>query len=388
MGSSAADKFYYIMDYSGNYYREDSTKQLVVAGNETEATVFSFADADRRIGAGKKSKFYFMTPASEEEDNQNIPAEVSESGSVAGTIIPAARKLTEAEIPEEIEKSVSEYDLSKIDWKEYLTHFTFIVAGLKGYREELTKAESDADQKICDVLHYIELCDTGVDEARDLVELLKVCREKRRLIKDEEIRVDSFQRTLGTSANVVKAKEALKTIRGLENRRYIPRKFAELFEGSEIKQCPVKLRSVECWFTESTADKEFGSYAEEETQMEFTRKGTIFDEKENDWMAFAVQQAEFYRNADQYIINLQLDIEEIDSVIADTMEEIETSNYNVAQGYKVFKHLKELRLARKQKEKELECLHILTDHFDVGAMADKCESNVDALERFLYEKTV
>ena len=80
------------MDYSGNYYREDSMKQLVVAGNETEATVFSFADADRRIGAGKKSKFYFMTPASEEEDNQNIPA---------------ARKLTEAEIPEEIEKSVS-----------------------------------------------------------------------------------------------------------------------------------------------------------------------------------------------------------------------------------------------------------------------------------------
>ena len=55
-------------------------------------------------------------------------------------------------------------------------------------------------------MHYIELCETDDNEATDLVELLRVCREKRREIKDELACVDSFQKNLGTSANVAKAK--------------------------------------------------------------------------------------------------------------------------------------------------------------------------------------
>ena len=118
--------------------------------------------------------------------------------------------------------------------------------------------------------------------------------------------------------------------------------------------------------------------------MEYVRRETAFDGKENDWMAFAMQQAEFYRNANQYIINLKLDIEEIEDEIADLMEEIDSSNCNVAQGYKLFKRLKELRIQRKEKEKELECLYILTERFDVDYMAAECEGNAYELEKLLY----
>ena len=88
-----------------------------------------------------------------------------------------------------------------MDWAEYLTHFTYLVEGLKDYRDELSKKHSDIDQKICDILHYIELCETDDNEAADLVELLRVCRENRRDIKDELQRIEYFQNNLGTNAN-------------------------------------------------------------------------------------------------------------------------------------------------------------------------------------------
>lgn len=384
MGISAVDMFYYIMDYSSHYYRLDSKDQLVVAADENEASVFSFVEANKRIGTGFKSKFYYMSPINSENQNAvELEQEEEAAYSSTETNLSAVKEITESEIMEEVKKSISEYDLSKVDWLEYLTHFTYIASGLKEYRESLVKSESDVDQKICDVLHYIELCDTDDSEATDLVELLKVCRENRRDIKDEIIKVDMFQKNIGTSANVAKAKEAIKSIKGLETRKYTPRKFTELFEGSQVRIKNRGNRSVDSYESISSGTEEI---SQEEYEMNYERRETSFDGRKNDWMAFATQQAEFYRNAGQYIVNLKLDIEDIDSAIADLMEEVESANCNVAQGYKMFKRLKELRLERKDKEKELECLYILTEHFDLSVMADECNNNVDALEEFLYEE--
>lgn len=80
------------------------------------------------------------------------------------------KELTYDELTEQAEKDVSSYDLSEIDWAEYLTHFTYLVEGLKDYREDLASKHSDIDQKICDILHYIELCETNDEEAIDLIE--------------------------------------------------------------------------------------------------------------------------------------------------------------------------------------------------------------------------
>ena len=122
----------------------------------------------------------------------------------------------------------------------------------------------------------------------------------------------------------------------------------------------------------------------EEPEMNYAE--TVYDQKENDWLGFARQQVEFYRNAGQYMMNLQIEIDTIDQEIEDVMEKIEDANYNVAQGYKVFKELKDLRNERKSKAQELEVLQTMTECFDLDAMADAWDYNVREVENITGEK--
>ena len=59
------DSLYYIMDYSGHYYRTDKADQLIAVAGEQDATVFTFAQANSRICVGKKASFYCMVPVEE-----------------------------------------------------------------------------------------------------------------------------------------------------------------------------------------------------------------------------------------------------------------------------------------------------------------------------------
>lgn len=120
-----------------------------------------------------------------------------------------------------------------------------------------------------------------------------------------------------------------------------------------------------------------------EEEMTEEKIFTPFDGLENDWISFAKQQAAFYRNAEQYIINLRIDIKEIEDEIEKTLLETEDANCNVAQGYKVFKKLKELRIERKSKARELDCLYALTDYIDCDALADTCEANLSEVEEIM-----
>ena len=65
------DSLYYIMDYSGHYYRTNQADQLVAVVGEQDATVFTFAQANRRICVGKKASFYCMVPIEEKADDMN-----------------------------------------------------------------------------------------------------------------------------------------------------------------------------------------------------------------------------------------------------------------------------------------------------------------------------
>ena len=394
-----SDSLYYIMDYSGHYYRTNKADQLVAVAGEQDATVFTFAQANSRICVGKKAAFYCMVPI--EENVEDMSREVSGSDEISDNFsalpveeqeenndeyVSPIKELTYDEVMEPIEKNVASYDLSEMDWAEYLTHFTYLVEGLKDYRDELSKKHSDIEQKICDILHYIELCETDDNEATDLIELLRVCRESRRDIKDELQRIEYFQNSFGTNTNVTKAKQALKSIKGLEKRKYKPRKYEELFENCILKDRRLQRDDIhrtvhissdtkQRYSIEPTFDEKDG-----EVTMVEERSYTPLDEKENDWVSFARQQAEFYRNAGQYIINLQIDIKELDTEIENILLEIEDANCNVAQGYKVFKRLKELRLEKKAKIKELNCLYALTDYIDCESLADTCEDNLAEIE--------
>lgn len=396
------DSLYYIMDYSGHYYRTNKADQLVAVAGEQDATVFTFAQANSRICVGKKAAFYCMVPI--EENVEDMSREVSGSDEISDNFsalsveeqeenndeyVSPIKELTYDEVMEPIEKNVASYDLSEMDWAEYLTHFTYLVEGLKDYRDELSKKHSDVEQKICDILHYIELCETDDNEAVDLIELLRVCRENRRDIKDELQRIEYFQNSFGTNTNVTKAKQALKSIKGLEKRKYKPRKYEELFENCILKDRRLQRDDIhgtvhissdtkQRYSVEPTFDEKDG-----EVTMVEERSYTPLDEKENDWVSFARQQAEFYRNAGQYIINIQIDIKELDTEIENILLEIEDANCNVAQGYKVFKRLKELRLEKKAKIKELNCLYALTDYIDCESLADTCEDNLAEIEEIM-----
>ena len=389
------DSFYYIMDYSGKYYRTDKADQLVVAKSEEEATVFTFAQANSRICVGKKAAFYCMVPLAENKTEiepvgieQNIVEieKIVKEQEETTEHMSSIRELTYDELQKPVEKNVSSYDLSQMDWVEYLTHFTYVVSVINEYRDELSKKHSDIDQKLCDILHYIELCETDNEEAVELIELLRVCRENRRDIKDELMRIDYFQNNFGTSANVAKAKQALKCMKGLETRKYKPRKYDELFENCIMKG--KRLEKADLYATDADMDSSKRQYSIERTYKdesgEHTMTGekfyTPFDGKENNWLLFARRQAEFYRNAGQYITNLQITIKEIDQEIEDILKETEDANCNVTQGYKVFKRLKELRLARKAKTQELGCMYALTDYIDCDALADACEENLAEVE--------
>lgn len=395
----STDLLYYIMDYSGRYYKVDKGDQLVVSSEE-EATVFTFAQANSRICVGKKSSFYCMIPIEEETDEacemqeEGVPEEME---AVFGKeekkqYISPVKELTSEEFHEAIVKNTCTYDLSEMNWGEYLTHFTYVASAIDEYRDKLAQQHSDIEKKICDILHYIELCEVDDEEAVNLVELLAVCRENRRDIKDELMQIEYFQSNLGTSANIVKAKQALKSIQGLEKRKYKPRKYNELFENgttrekhkvkSDINEADVVHEKKKVNYSIPTGNKEKG----DEDIMKEERNVTPFDGKENNWLLFARQQAEFYRNAEQYIGNLRMAIREIDQEIEEILLETEDANCNVAQGYKVFKRLKELRLERKAKSQELDCLCVLTDYIDCKALADTCEENLTEIEEIMHEK--
>lgn len=89
-------------------------------------------------------------------------------------------------------------------------------------------------------------------------------------------------------------------------------------------------------------------------------------------------QTEFFRNARQHITDLQCDLDSIDAAIEEALERIEDANYNVTQGYRAFKELKDLRNERKETFAELQAVQMIAERFD-------CESMLEAYEEIEAE---
>lgn len=76
-------------------------------------------------------------------------------------------------------------------------------------------------------------------------------------------------------------------------------------------------------------------------------------------------------------------MDEIDTKIENTLLLIEDANFNVTQGYKVFKQLKDLRNEKKEKQKEYDCLVALTKGIDVGNISNQAYYAVQEIEDIL-----
>lgn len=380
----------YIMDGNGNYYTVNGDDQLVVANSREEAGVFTFFEANQRIGGGKKAKFYLTIPAEsiqEAEMPEELKAE-DEFDTAMGMAPVSSKILNLADRIKESEQPNFKYCIDDTNWNEFANYYLFLATHVRGYQEELAKQHSDVEKEICDLLHYVELYDLTNEEGLRAMDMLKDARQRRRNIKDELSKTEFFQKMIGTSGNVAKVKGFLTEIKKLDTRKYYPRQLQDLFKGMDTRATDRDLyrerfsEREDCRENENAvSDMNVEKWREQE--MSFTE--TIFDGKANDWLGFARQQMEFYQNAEQYMVNLQIGIDIIDRSIENVMEQMEEANYNVTQGYKVFKQLKDLRNERKTKERELAVLKIMTECFDLTAMADAFTYNMTEIEKMISE---
>ncbi|MBQ8279116.1 MAG: hypothetical protein IJZ23_04685 [Roseburia sp.] len=375
----AIDKWYYIMDKGFYYYRLNNNSQLVVAMSKDEADIFSYEEARRRIGNGKKAQFYFMVPTEEEIRETPIVTENIKSELV---VMEGTSYQQEHSSVKPINQNT--YDLSELDWKEYLTQFSYIASSVKKYHDELTEQLSQVDQKICDLMHYVEMYELSDGESLHVVEQLKIYREQRREIKDKMLISDTFSRLVGTSTNIAKSKETIRAITGLEHRKYAPRQLTELFEGRTL-EVPKKITQFPVCSQEDVRLEAKEEEQMEDTVMEYTWRETVFDGRQTDWKQYAKQQMEFFEQAKQYICNLQIELDEIDGRIQDILREVEDANYNAVQGYNVFKQLKELRNIRKEKMKNLECVETLTGCFNCESMYEAYGYSLGVIEEIVGE---
>lgn len=237
----------YIVDGNGNYYTVNGNDQLVVARDKDEAGVFTFFEANQRIGGGKRAKFYVTIPVDDLEETENEMLEAAtdeeeETHTFTDTTFSRVFSIVDkmkAPEDEEIEqkevvapvKPSFEYSMENTDWSEFVNYFIFLSTGAKGYQDELAKQHSDIEKEICDLLHYVELYDLTDEEGLKAMDMLKDARQRRRDVKDEISRTEYFQKMIGTSANVAKARGFLTEIKKLDTRKYFPRQLEGLFDG-------------------------------------------------------------------------------------------------------------------------------------------------------------
>lgn len=374
------EKSFIVMDQDGNYYKDDPEKQLVVAEKEEEATVYFYSDAVNRIRGRAGEDIRFLI----------IPADVGydEELDKHRELPSAIREVTEEELLHSGMEIVEDNPLSQMDWADCLKKIYNIMSRIGKYKRQLRLGMGTVDKKICDILHYIELCKVDDSETKDLVELLRICREKRRTYKDEIFRASMVKKCLGGEEALEGIINAIGSIEGLENRKYKPREYSRIFEGEETVGATNNNEIQNYEESVETIEPKCISLSKEGFQMERTKKATPFDDKNIDWLKFARKQAEFYKNARQYIMNNEIEMSEIDAAISDVMKEIEVSNCNVTQGYKLFKRLKDLRLERKEKETELNALYILTGSFDLTAMEAISRRNVSDIEMLFNDSVI
>lgn len=359
---SVFDRRYYIMDSDGNSYRVGDNDKLLIVKEDEEADTFDILEANKRINNSGRSNYY-------------------------RTIEVKGYNRTHAIKQETLPKPENNYRMEDMDFEELLRQIRFINENIEKYQKGFRDKMSAVDLEICDILHYIELYEWHEDESVDLINRLQDCRIRRRGIKDELYRIDAMERILRIKNLVPQLKESYHMMENMDTRKYTPRKLPELFaNGIEIErereeQSALEMR--ENRFVVLDGGQMAEEVTEEVTDMDYEKKETLYDGQKNNWFAFAKLQQNFYGNAEQYMVNLQIEVGELENKIEDLLEQIESANYNVAQGYKVFKQLKELRVFKKEKVKELQCLETLTEGFDCRAMCDAFAYSQGVIEEIM-----
>ena len=122
--------------------------------------------------------------------------------------------------------------------------------------------------------------------------------------------------------------------------------------------------------------------------MSDVRRETVYDSKKVDWVQFAKDQVEFYKNAEQHLNNLRIDIKALDDEIEKILNQIEKSTFGAVQGYRIFKRLQDLRNSRSNKIAEYDAVSILIEPFDCVAMQEQFEYSLEEITGLSEENVV
>lgn len=364
LGGRDMENEYMIVDIKGNYYKIGSKDELVFARSREEATILSFAEANRRIGGGKKAFFYSAIPVQDYEEES-----LSDS------------------VSDDIETINNDFIF---DWEGWLDSYLEMADKIERHQDYMRECHSVVDSKICDVLHYLEMYELDDTKRIELAKKLEELRMERRTIKDQLFIVDVYLRDIVSDEKIKNVKSVLNSVHQLDTRKYKPRFLDELFKSGRKKS----FKAVTTWGkTEMTKEQngEDGIIRQTEVYKSIEKDGgefmdreriaTVFDRTDINLKSYITEQVQFYRDINQHITNLELDIREIDESIEDLLKEAEESNYNAVQGYKVFRELKELRITKAKKVTELNDymeLHKVINCYKLAdALEDSCEKMTD-----------
>lgn len=206
-------KRYNIVDTRGNFYKLDSTGNLVYAQNSDEATDFSLREANSRIGTGKKARFYNVLEATEK---------------VQDAVEPFTD--TTYDVPEldAIDKPTM-FDTMDNNWESLLSELCYMSSHIQEYQKTLSERLSDVDKEICDLMHYLELNELSDGEMIKVSKMLQERRRQRREIKDEMDKTALMRDTFLDREFGIKVHSSLEQMEKMKDRYYTPRKLNELF---------------------------------------------------------------------------------------------------------------------------------------------------------------
>jgi hypothetical protein len=208
-GATAMTDMYNIVDFQGNYYKTGAKGNLVAAKSSEDAELFTMKEANSRIGAGKKAKFYTIIKADASENSE--PDETYSAPDY-----------------DEIKKPTM-FDGLDNDWEHTLSQLCYMSSHMEEYQQNLNTMLSDVDKEVCDLLHYLEFNDLSDAEMLKTSKMLQERRRRRREIKDEMERTAVMRSTFLDDEFSIKVHQGLEQIEHMKARIYTPRRLSELF---------------------------------------------------------------------------------------------------------------------------------------------------------------
>ena len=88
------------------------------------------------------------------------------------------------------------------------------------------------------------------------------------------------------------------------------------------------------------------------------------------------EQLRFWQDIDVKVSLIKTEITRLDEEINSIMNYIEETTYNAAQGYKVYRVLRDKQAERKMLMKEVICLEEILEHVDTGKMVEAFQESM------------